>query len=120
MVNIHCFRTFLFDIETYDVDGVRLLDSYSDYLIITANTIFTKQIIAFGNGNAKTILDISFTAVQAIPAGGAQYKASDIQGRIELIFLTTSWTNNLGTSLNNGDYLTCKAISGIVGSISIV
>jgi len=107
----------LFDIETYDVDGVRMLESYSDYLTITANTIVTSSVIVFGNTNQKSILDISFNTIQALPSGGPQYKASDTQGRIQLAFTEiTVWGTDLGTGLNNGEYLTCKAISGIVGS----
>lgn len=98
------------------MDGVRLLESYADYLTITANNLFSYQTRVFGNGGLNSILDISFTAIQKIPDGGKQYRAADTQGRIELIFLTTGWGNDLGTGLMNGNYLTCKAISGIVGS----
>ena len=107
----------MFDIETYDVDGVRMLESYSDYLTITANTLVTKNIIVYGNTGKKSILDISFNTIQALPSGGPQYKASDKQGRIELAFtMNADWGADLGTGLANGEYLTCKAISGIVGS----
>ena len=106
----------MFDIETYDVDGVRLLESYTDYLIVQANTLVSYSLNLFGNSNQNSILDFSLTTIQAMPDGGPQYKAMDTQGRIELIFLTTGWATDLGTGYNNGDYLTCKAISGIVGS----
>jgi len=109
-------RTFLFDIETYDVDGVTMLESYSDYLTIIGNSLVTYSLNLFGNSVQNSILDFTLTTIQALPAGGPQYKATDIQGRIQLIFLTTGWANDLGTGISNGDYLTCKAISGIVGS----
>lgn len=93
-----------------------MLESYSHYLIITANSIITSQVTVFGNSQKKTILDVSFNTRQTLPSGGPQYRASDVKGRIELIFLTTGWSTSLGTNLANGENLTCKAITGIVGS----
>ena len=117
VLNLFNSSTFLFDIETYDVDGIRMLESYADYLTITANTIVFSNVVLLGNSVQNSILDISFNTIQALPAASPQYKASDIQGRIELIFLTTGWATDLGTGLTNGNYMTCKAISGIVGSM---
>lgn len=94
-----------------------MLESYSDYLKVAGNPLSTYSLNAFGNSLMNTILDFSITTIQAMPSGKPQFQAMDTQGRIELIFYGTGWGNDLGTGLSNGNSLTCKAISGIVGGL---
>ena len=106
--------TYLIDITSYDTDGKKILESFSAYVIIASAQLLDCSITSYlMNANAISILDISLTTLNEIPAGEAQSKASDEQGQIEITFSTSSWATNLGTTCTSICDIPCKPIYGI-------
>jgi hypothetical protein len=106
--------TYYFDVTTYDTDGLQILDTYAQFLVINANTlaIFTVKSIprVFG---VSAILDLQFVNFITIPSGQEQHKATDTQGFFELHF-SGSWSNDLGTKLSDGDDIPCYGVNALV------
>ncbi|KAM3127066.1 hypothetical protein pb186bvf_020839 [Paramecium bursaria] len=66
--------------------------------------------------NFKSIVDIQFTTMLAIPSAQQIYRATDLRGCIELQFSVsaTEWTSDLGTGLSDGSTIPCYGIQNMV------
>jgi len=111
--------TFLFDINTYYTDGLTLLDSFSDYVILSGALLTTASGYLIGStvsqptgyaNNIYSILVIKFTLQNNLPAAN---------GMIQ-IAIYPPWDFDLGTGLSDNSMIPCQAISNIVNIVCVL
>lgn len=107
--------TYIFNIDVYDSDGEKLLESFSAYAIIVPNSLTIGSFSAYPSDlSATAVLDFSLTPLSDIPTGEQQHRAGDLQGFFQIKFEGLGWSTNLGTGLADKSMIPCKTISGIV------
>ena len=111
--------TFLFDITSYKSDGTTVIESWTDYLIVTPVPFpqYSASSLCIGIGKT-TILTFTFTTGLEVPAAIQQTKASDTKGFIEIEFEDISATQ-LGGGSSSKILIPCKANSGLSPSNSL-
>ena len=107
--------TYIFNVDVYDSDGEKLLESFSAYAIITANSLTVGSFSAYPKDlSARAVLDFSLTPLSDIPTGERQNRAGDLQGFFQIKFMGLGWEATLGTGLTDKSKIPCKTVSGIV------
>ena len=111
--------TFLFDISTYGTDGTTLLESWTDYVILSGAPLTTASGYLIGSTGSQpnsftdsiySILVVKFTLLKDLPTG---------TGLIELRTYPP-WDFDLGTGLTSGSNLPCEPISGISNIVCVL
>lgn len=106
----------LFDIESYLNDGSTLIETWTDYMIVTAaafSSPYNVDTLERYQGR-KTIITGSFTTPYTIPAGITQERTTDLKGYLEFTFSGTA--TDLGLGVTSKSLIPCYANAGLTAS----
>lgn len=113
--------TYLFDIDLYDTDGNKLLESYADYLTLTPLAFSQNTLDLIGNDCAhKGLGELGYTLqTHGLPSGAPQSTAYSSRGEILFSFLG-KWDTDLGMGVSSNQEVPCRAILGLSSTIKCV